>query len=83
MMLLIGLGVALVTGWVALKLGTLLRERQGITLGKYPAIGAGVALALVIWLLLRATLTLSDDILNAVAIGPGAGLGYALYNPKL
>lgn len=76
---LIGLAVALVLGWVFHRVGTTVRARSGIALGRPAAIGVGVVVAMAVWFALRTTTDLPNDLVNAMGIGPAVGLGHSLY----
>lgn len=75
----VGLLLALLLGWVFHKLGTMLRAKTGIVLGRNGAIGVGVVVAMAIWFALRTTTELPSEFINALGIGPAVGLGHSLY----
>lgn len=78
---LVGIAVAIPLAWVAKLLGSYIRLRTGMSLGRYTAIAAGVITALGIWFLLRATTTIPGEIIDAMGIGPAVGFGLGLRRP--
>lgn len=78
---LVGIVVIIPLAWAFKELGSYIRLRTGMSLGRFMAIAAGVITALGIWLILRTTTEIPREIIDAMGIGPAVGLSLGLRRP--